>query len=172
MKKILSTITLIVILTSTSIAHDDEIGGLYIGGGVAIESPQWYDSGLAGELNIGLPLKRLGKGVLETEAELTHSISSPSKNNIDFTATTVAGYVTYIYDIAPRFYIKPRIGLVYRSFSIKSDLWGDDSSSGYGLAYGLGGGFRLIDRTDLFVNYTMLDNSDLTHLSVGLQYQF
>ncbi|SFV54844.1 hypothetical protein MNB_SV-12-1869 [hydrothermal vent metagenome] len=172
MKKILSTLTLLATLSSLAIAYDDEIGGIYIGGGVALESPLWYDSGVAGALNIGLPLMRLGRGVLTTEAELTYSISSPSKNNIDFTATTFGGYATYIYDVLPRFYIKPRIGVVYRSYSIESDLWGDDNSDGYGLAYGLGGGFRLIDKTDLYIDYTMLDNSDLTHLTVGIQYQF
>lgn len=172
MKKIISTIALIATLSSTAIAHDDEIGGIYIGGGVSQESPLWYDSGLAGALNVGLPLMRLGRGVFATEAELTYSISSPSKNNIDFTATTVAGYATYIFDVAPRFYIKPRIGAVYRKYSIDGGIWGSDSSSGSGLAYGIGGGFRLIDKTDLYIDYTMLDGSDLTHLTVGVQYQF
>ncbi|NEW60057.1 hypothetical protein GSY74_02065 [Sulfurovum sp. bin170] len=172
MKKILSTVTIIAIFSSAVIAHDDEIGGIYIGGGISLESPLWYDSGVAGALNIGLPLIRLGRGVLTTEAALTHSISSPSRNNIDFTATTFAGYIGYIYDVAPRFYIKPRVGAVYRSYSIDGGIWGSDTNSGYGLAFGLGGGFRLIERTDLYLNYTMLDGSDLTHLTVGFQYQF
>ena len=173
MKKILSTITIISLLSSLAIAHDDEIGGIYIGGGLSMESPTWYDSGVAGELNIGLPLMRIGrKGVLSTEAELSYSISSPSKNDIDFTATTFAGYIAYIYDIAPRFYIKPRIGAVYRSYSIDGGIWGDTTNSSYGLAYGVGGGFRLVEQTNLYMNYTMLDGSDLTHLSIGVEYQF
>jgi hypothetical protein len=173
MKTVLSTITLTAIISSTAIAsHDDEIGGIYIGGGVSQESPIWYDSGMAGALNIGLPLLRLGKGVLTTEAEFTYSLSSPSRNGIDFTATTFAGYATYIYDLAPRFYIKPRIGAVYRSYSIDGGIWGDDTNSNYGLAYGLGGGFRLFEKTDLYMDYTMLDGSDLTHLTIGVQYQF
>jgi hypothetical protein len=169
MKKILLITTL---LLSLVIAHNDEIGGIYIGGGLSVESPTWYDSGIAGELNIGLPLKRFGKGVLTTEAELSYSLSSPSKNDIDFTATTLGGYIAYIYDIAPRFYIKPRIGVVYRSYSIDGGIWGDDTNSNYGLAYGVGGGFRLIEQTNLYMNYTMLDESDLTHLSIGVEYQF
>jgi len=172
MKKIVSTIVLITTLTSTAIAHDDEIGGIYIGGGISQESPLWYDSGLAVDIDVGLPLIRIGRGVLTTEAELSYSISSPSKNGIDFTATTFAGYLTYIYDIAPRFYIKPRVGAVYKSYSIDGGIWGKDTNSGYGLAYGIGGGFRLIDKTDLYIDYTMLDGSDLTHLTVGIQYQF
>lgn len=172
MKNILTTLTIVSIIISTVIAHDDEIGGIYIEAGISQEAPLWYDSGISGVLDIGLPLMRIDRGVLTTEAELTHSISSPSKNNIDFTATTIAGYATYIFDIAPRFYIKPRIGAVYKSYSIDGGIWGDDTNSGYGLAYGIGGGFRLIDKTDLYINYTMLDNSDLTHLTIGIQYQF
>ena len=168
-------ILIVLILTSSlSIAHDDEMGGVYIGGGISQESPTWYDSGLAGELNIGIPIFRVNtKSVITTEAEVTYSIDSPSKNNIDFTATTVAGYLTYIYDIAPRFYIKPRVGVIYRSFDIDGgSLWGDDTNSNYGFSYGVGGGFRLFEQTNLYLNYTMLDNSDLTHLSIGVEYQF
>ena len=170
MKKI---ILIIVLISSLAISNNDnEIGGIYIGAGVSQESPLWYDSGMAGELNIGLPLLRVGKGVLTSEVELSHSISSPSKNSIDFTATTIAGYITYIYDIAPRFYIKPRVGGVYKKYSIESDIWGETTNNSSGLAYSLGGGFRVIDKTDLYINYTMLDGSDLTHLSVGIGYQF
>ena len=174
MKSILTTVTILTFITSLSVAqaHDDEIGGIYIGGGISQESPLWYDSGLSGVLNVGLPLIRIGRGVLTTEAEFTYSISSPSRNNIDFTATTFGGYATYIFDIAPRFYIKPRIGAVYKSYSIDGGIWGNDTNSGYGLAYGIGGGFRLIDKTDLYIDYTMLDGSDLTHLTIGIQYQF
>ncbi len=172
MKKILSTVTILTILSSLAIAHDDEIGGIYIGGGVSIESPMWYDSGMAGELNIGLPLLRVAKGFFSTELELTQSIGSSSKNDIDFTATTLGGYISYIYDIAPRFYIKPRFGIIYRKYSIDGEIWGDNSNSNYGFAYGLGGGFRWIEQTNLYINYTMIDNSDLTHLSIGVEYQF
>ena len=150
----------------------DETNSFYIGVGVSAESPIIYNDGWAGVLTVGKPFMRLGSGELGAEVEVSNSLQDSSKNSIDFSAKTVAGYATYIWDVDPKLYIKPRLGVVYKKYSIESDVWGDDSSNEVDIAGGLGVGIRILDNINIYTDYTLLEKSDFTHLTMGVEYLF
>jgi len=151
---------------------DNGSKGLYIGVGVSAETPPWYNSGWSGALSLGKPLIALGEGWLGAEAEVTHSLQDSSKNGIEFSATTMTGYATYIWDIDSTLYFKPRVGLVYKKYSIDGGDWGSDSSSEVGIAYGLGVGVRFTENITVYADYTLIENSDLVHVTTGVEYHF
>jgi hypothetical protein len=132
-------IILTVALFTSIFIHADNIESdskrLYLGVGVSAETPIWYNSGWSGALTVGQSLIKLGAGWLGAEAELTHSLEDSSKNNIDFSATTLTGYATYIWDIDPKLYIKPRVGVVYKKYDIDGGVWGSDSNNEIGIDY-------------------------------------
>ena len=84
---------------------DEKSNNFYIGMGVSVETPVFYNSGWAGTLTVGKPFMKLGSGKLGAEVEVSNSLQDSSKNHIDFSATTVAGYATYIWDVDPKLYI-------------------------------------------------------------------
>ena len=151
---------------------DDESNNFYIGMGVSAESPVFYNNGWAGTLTVGRPLMKLGSGKLGTEFELSNSLQDSSKNHINFSAITVAGYATYIWNIDPKLYIKPRLGVVYKKYSIDSKVWGNDSSTEVEIAGGFGVGVRLFDNMNIYADYTLLEKGDFTHLTMGVEYHF
>ena len=179
MKKILSTVAAAALLATSSFALDTN--KMYGGASLAIESgPSGMDSGMALILNGGLPVMKAGKagpGTVGVEGEFTYSIVPPSveyqtgwtsTTSVDYTYMTLAAYGVYTYDINNQFFVKPRVGLIYRS--VDTDGFGSDSEMG--LAMGVQGGYKLNKQMDIVFGYNMLDGSDLTHLSAGVQYRF
>jgi len=151
---------------------DSDSKSLYLGVGVSAETPIWYNSGWSGALTVGQPLVKLGAGWLGAEAELTRSLQDSSKNNIDFSVTTLTGYATYIWDIDTKLYFKPRVGVVYKKYDIEGGVWGSDANSEVGIAYGFGVGVRFTDNINLYADYTLIENSDLVHVTTGVEYHF
>ena len=170
--KLILTMAMVTSLLLHAEGKEREEKNLYIGVGISAETPLWYNSGWSGALTIGKPLVKLGNGWLGAEGELTHSLQESSKNHIDFSATTFTGYATYIWNIDSKLYLKPRVGVVYKKYDIDSDIWGSDSNSEVGIAYGVGAGIRFSDNINLYADYTLLENSDLTHVTTGVEYHF
>ncbi len=136
-------------------------------------------SGFAIILGGGLPVVEAGKagpGTVAVEAELTYSLMAPSLDygygSVDLTVMTLGAYGAYIFDINEQFFVKPRAGLVYRSYSYSNGGYYGDSISEIGVALGVQGGFKLNKQLDVIVGFNMLDGGDLTHLSAGVQYHF
>ena len=167
---------LTIAVTATIFGHAESVNNnsnsLYLGVGVSAEIPTWYNGSLAGALTLGKPLIKAGQGWIGAEAEVTNTLIDGSKNNVDFSATTLAGYATYIFDIDSKLYIKPRVGVVYKKYDINSEAWGTKSTTELGIAYGFGVGIRFTDNINIYANYTMVENSDLMHLTTGLEYHF
>jgi len=176
MKKILSAAVATALIATSSFALDTD--KIYGGAGVALESANGFDSGFALALTGGLPVMPAGEagpGTLAVEGEFTYSIIPPAVGDFTFSAMTLAAYAAYTYDIDSQFYVKPRAGLVYRSYTADySSPFGkySDSTSEIGLAFGVGGGYKLNKKMDIYLDYTMLDGSDLTHLTAGVNYKF
>ncbi len=186
MKKILSMVAATALIATSSFALDTS--KLYGGASLAIETlSSDVDSGVALILNGGLPVMEAGKagpGTVGVEGEFTYSIVSPSyeildstgswpntsvsTKSIDLTVMTLGAYGVYTYDINKQFFVKPRVGLIYRSV----DVDGGGSDSEMGLAMGVQGGYKLDEKMDVIFGYNMLDGSDLTHLSAGIQIRF
>ena len=172
MKVFLTTVIVSTILLQAD-TIDEKSNNFYVGMGLSAENPVFYNDGWAGVLTVGKPLMKLGSsGKVGAEVEVSNSLQDSSKNHIDFSATTVAGYATYIWDVDPKLYIKPRLGVVYKKYSIESDVWGDDSSNEVDIAGGLGVGVRLFDNINIYADYTFLEKSDFIHLTMGVEYHF
>jgi len=175
-KKIAFSLLTAALMASSSFALDTSKA--YGAASVALESANGYDSGFAIILGGGLPVVEAGKvgpGTIAVEAELTYSLVSPSVGQWEKTAMTVAAYGAYIFDIDKQFFVKPRAGLVYRSYSYTwgaSSWGGSGSTSDIGIALGVQGGYKLNKQLDIIVGYNLLDGTDLTHLSAGVQYHF
>jgi len=179
-KKIAFSLLTAALMASSSFAIDTSKA--YGAASVALESANGLDSGFAIILGGGLPVVEAGKvgpGTIAVEAELTYSLVAPAYTwgsyKSELTAMTVAAYGAYIFNIDKQFFVKPRAGLVYRSYSWSDNSgysYGGGSNSEIGIALGLQGGYKLNEQLDIIVGYNLLDGSDLTHLSAGVQYHF
>ncbi len=172
MKKILSTVAAAALIATSSFALDTS--KLYGGAGLGLESgPSGVDSGIALILDAGLPVMEAGQagpGTVAVEGEFTYSLSPMSYGSVDVTGMTLGAYGAYIMDINQQLFVKPRVGLVYRSLSF--DGYSAADSSEVGLAFGVQGGFKLNEKMDIIVGYNMLDGGDWTQLSAGIQMKF
>lgn len=179
MKKILSAIAVVLLLSSACLAKNSN--DVYVGVGTALESVSAYDyDGMALVVNAGKPVKKVGKGMLVVEGEVSYSLIPPSYdweyspfpytstyyNTAEIYFTTVGLYAGYVYDINENVYIKPRIGLLYLE---------DDDEEQYsttGISIGVGAGYKLNKSIDLYTDYTRLDGSYLTHFTIGVLYHY
>jgi|GEM_PF-2668265 len=173
MKKSLLSIVLTSLLASSAIASDKN--SPYIGGGLALESVDGFDTGIALVLNGGLPLQDVdaGPGVLALEGEFTYSLV-PASNDYrwygyhgswDATIMTLGAYGAYSIDLNKDFYVKPRVGLIFRSIDL--DFASDNE---LGLAFGVGAGYKINKDLSAYVNYNLVDGFDITHLTFGVEY--
>lgn len=177
MKRMITTVAAAAIMATSGQALDTS--EIYGGAGLALESLSSADAGVALVLNGGLPVMEAGEvgpGTVAVEGEFTYSLVDPSWNwyhyDYDVTVMTLAGYAAYIYDIDSEFYVKPRVGLIYRSYDMDYAGYGGFDDSEIGLSLGVGGGYHLNSQMDIYADFTMLDGSDLTHLTAGIVYKF
>ena len=169
MKKILSTVVLATVMATSSFAVDTT--KLYGGASLALENADGLDMGLALVLNAGLPVVKggeIGPGTLAVEGEFTYSLMAPSVGAAELSVMTLGAYGAYIFDIDKQLYVKPRLGLIYRSYDIN---YGGDSSE-IGIALGAQAGYKLDKQLDLIVGLNLVDGTDLTHFTAGVQYRF
>jgi len=175
-KKIILSLLASALVATSSFALDTSKA--YAMGSVALESFSNYDSGFAIILGGGLPVLKAGEvgpGTIAVEAELTYSLVSPSVGPYEITTMTLGAYGAYIFDINKQFFVKPRAGLIYRSYSFSdtgSNWGGYGDTSDIGVALGVQGGFKLNKQIDIIVGYNLVDGGDLTHLTAGVQYHF
>ena len=172
MKKILSTVAAAAVLATSSFAID----GMYGGVGVAIESVDPLDMGVALVLNGGAPIMKLGDGSLGAEGEFTYSIMAPSwdyngyggSHSVDISYMTLSGYAVWQYDINQQYFVKPRAGFTY--ISADGDGW--DAGSTFGLSLGVHGGYKINKQLDAYLGIDLIDVGDMMHFTGGVQYHF
>jgi len=186
MKKILSTVAAAAVLATSSFASDVNFDAnkAYLSAGVALEMVDNMDMGVALVLGGGIPFMKAGPGTLAVEGELTYSVMAPSYDDSmygtsfssDTTFMTLGAYAGYIYDINPQMFVKPRVGLIYKSADVNVNIpgygSGSETVSEIGLAVGVQGGYRLNKQLDLTVGLNLVDGMDIMHITGGVQYHF
>ena len=100
----------------------------------------------------------------------------------EFDLWTLGVYGTYHLPLSDKAYGKAQMGFLYedkdfvysKTFIYTSappiTITVDDSDTGWGLSWGLGGGYKINNRMNVEVEYTIIE-SDLDFLSIGINYQ-
>lgn len=178
MKRLLLPVTALLFLST--IADAANFAEVYVGGGGAYEMYDGTDNGAAALVNAGAYLYKSRRIKAAFEGEASYTVLPPELSalgvSVDLKTTTFALYATGEFYLNSRFYIKPRAGAIYRSYAISGSV-----PSGYsvtvkddeiGAAFGLGAGVKINPSLDIYADYTMVDGTDVTHATLGLQYHF
>lgn len=174
MKKILSTVAVSALLSTSAMAGPNFIdGGIYGGVGIGVESfsrYSSYDPGLTLVLNGGKPIIKLGPGVIGAEGEFTYTVVPMSHTYwSDLTVMTLGAFATYTYDFSDKLYSRAKLGVVHRDYSY--DKYYSNSNS-VGVGAGIGAGYKFNDTMRLFSDLMLIDGSNLTQFNVGVQMSF
>lgn len=155
--------------------------GSYVNAQVALAQVSGFDSGTALALTYGQNLPVVSSNFF-IEGELTTSLSKPSQTyyffNDKYTAEvsyfTGAAYAVYAYPFTNQFSLRGRAGLLYESVDAEVSGPGGSASasnSDVGLSLGAGATYAFNPKMALIAEYTMIE-SDLDHISAGIQYRF
>jgi len=178
MKKILSTVAISAIFSTSIMGADFIQGGYYGGFGVGFEDYSRYsntDPGMTLVLNGGKPIKKLGPGTIGAEVEFTYTLVPLSYNyghyydhydDLDLDVMTLGGYATYTFDHSDKLYSRAKVGIVHRKYSF--DGYYSDTNS-VGVAAGIGGGYKLNSFMKLYSDFILADGSNLMQLNFGVQ---
>lgn len=150
----------------------------YLGAQLAIADVSGaFDSGIAFVGTFGMPLPQVNPNVA-FEAELTKSIANPEYNwggsTLELDYYTLGGYGVYNIPASEQINFRVRVGLAYEHITVDYPTWTGTSSvsdSEIGLSVGAGITVKLQSNMNFIAEYTNLD-SDIDHLSAGLQFKF
>ena len=159
--KVLASATLVTTMAMADVSF-------YAGGGFAYEAvPDTHgtSAGMGVVLRGGINLDNVLKN-FAAEAEMTRSVIDPEFGNVDQDILTMAAYAVYSIDIGEKFYVKPRFGLIFPNL-------GDNvvNSRNVTFSSGIGGGYRIIDSMNMYVDYTILGEG-ITNYGAGIEYHF
>ncbi len=139
----------------------------YIGGKLGLMMPD--ASGVDDAVNlgilVGMTLNEVQAGSIAVEGELTTTVIDGDTGGGDWDVTTLAGYG--VFRSNGPLYFKGKAGLVYwdANFDFGPFSGSDDDIN---ISFGVGGGYKISDKTALELEYTILD-SDLDFLSIGFK---
>jgi opacity protein-like surface antigen len=173
MNKIVSLFVAGALFASVSMA--DHRTEAYLGAGVAMQNATGFDNGYAGVAFFGIPFYKNCRNMLSAEVEGTYTIVSPSVEQQDLTIGSAALYAAYFFNMSKRFFFKVRVGGIYRNYSYKSDNSNDilpEDKSEMDISFGAGMGVRVNPSLDIYADYTMIDGTDLTHVTAGFIFHF
>ncbi len=162
MKKITKSLGALALVATMGMAQPS----FYAGGGLAFESlpdAAGTDNGMGIVLRGGATLDSVLKN-FGVEAELTKSVADPKLWGADMNVLTLASYAVYNIKIK-RFYVKPRFGIIL------PNLGDDTNSRDLGFSSGIGGGFALTKKMNVYVDYTILGES-VSNWGAGVEYKF
>ncbi len=193
MKKLAVTLLTTAAITSALIAAEGM--SFYGGGGLAVEGVPADDSlsmGTAVVLRGGINLPMVLEG-FGAEVELTKSVINPEYKWTDYSSTgpnapytitrdisvlTLATYAVYTINIGEKFYVKPRFGIILPNLGDSNrDVYGDGNKDGWvnsrdiTFSSGIGGGFRVMENLNIYVDYTVLGEM-VTNYGAGVEYHF
>ena len=177
MKKILSTIAISALISTSAMAVEFVKGGVYGGFGVGYEADSRYssvDGGMTVVLNGGKAIVKLGPGVIGAEGEFTYTAIPLDYYSHDLTITTFGGFATYTYDMSNKLYARAKAGIVHSNRSYDYDKNGlyDYDYTVTSEAIGIGGGIKLNSHMKLYSELIALDGFDLKQFNVGVQIGF
>ena len=180
MKKILSTMTMTMALSTGAFSADFIQGEYYGGVGMGMEDfsrYSSYDPGVALVINGGKPIIKMGPGTIGAEGEFTYTVVPLSTDRYwydsDLTIMTLGAYATYTYDFDQKLYARAKAGIVARSHTFDSGKY--DSYSDYnkvGEAIGIGAGYKFSNSMRVFSDVLSLGGNNLTQLNLGVQMNF
>ena len=175
MKKVLSSIAISAIVSTTGVVAGDYYGG--IGLGYEDLSLSLYDPGTTVVLNGGKSIMKLGVGTLGVEGEFTYTVVPLNYNSSLFgdnelTIMTVGAYATYTFDHSDKFYSRVKAGIANRDYSWDNDSSYNSDYNKIGLAIGAGLGYKFNDTMRTYADLIMLDGSNLRQLNFGVQMNF
>jgi len=132
-----------------------------------------YDDATNVGLVFGATLNEVQAGSLSIEGELTFSLVEGDVSFFgfdgDWDVLTLAGYG--VYRSNGQLYFKGKAGLLYEDVSVNVSGLPGVSGDDIGLSFGIGGGYKLNEKMNLELEYTIIE-SDLDFLSVGLNMIF
>jgi len=180
MKKVLSKVGLLTLLTVGSMAGD-----MYGSIGTALTTESGYDSGVSAVATAGMKLDKIMPdfGVeVELSKTLVDTSNSYYNGSEDHSILNVGAYAVYYVKVPnSSFVIKPRLGLNYQNFSTSysntnDDSWYralndaiDDTFSGTYFSYGVGVTYPL-GNLNLYADYT--DEGLSSNIGVGVGMAF
>ncbi|MBI3562281.1 MAG: outer membrane beta-barrel protein [Gammaproteobacteria bacterium] len=151
--------------------------GDYLNAQLAISDVTGFNSGLSLAATYGHPLASVHKN-LSFEAEFTSSVTKPETNDfflgkINVSYYTLAGYGVYAQPINDKLGIRGRIGVLYEHVTVSQGGFSGFSGSGTDTGISLGGGitYAIDNKMNFIAEYTIIE-SDISHLSAGIQYKF
>jgi hypothetical protein len=146
------------------------------------------DDGVAAIGTFGMTLPQLDPN-FSIEGELSFTIDDPSvshkqvafgttyEESLEASYYTLAGYGVYTLPVSQSVGIYGRAGLLYEDVTVEYCdnyyLNGcvEDSENDLGFSFGIGTNIALTKTMDLTANYTAVE-SDISHLSAGVQFRF
>ena len=149
--------------------------GDYVNAQLAIADVDGFSDGTAIVATYGIPMPHIDKH-FSTEAEFTTTLTDPDTSvagiNVDASYFTLAGYAVYTYPVNEKFDLRGRAGLLYEDVDVSASAVGVKASDDdFGLSFGFGVTYDIGKRMNVIAEYTVIE-SDITHLSAGIQYTF
>ena len=173
MKKVLSKVGLLTLLTVGSMAGD-----MYGSIGTAFTSVSGYDSGVSAVATAGMKLDKIMPN-FGVEVELSKTLVDPSMSffggSLDTSILNVGTYAVYYVEVPnSSLVIKPRLGLNYQNWTGSYSDDGyignfDVAASDTALSYGVGVTYPL-GNLNIYADYT--DEGDSTNIGVGVGMAF
>ncbi|TDX96892.1 porin family protein [Thiohalophilus thiocyanatoxydans] len=165
--KTLKLLTAAGLLAMSSASYAES--GDYINLQLGISDVDGFSNGLAVIGTFGRPVPRVHEN-FSIEGEFTATILDPDRPGIDVSYFTMGAYGVYSYPLDQYATLRGRAGMVY-SDSDYSGTGSSGSHDGFEPSVGFGATYNLNKQMDLIAEYTIIE-SDISHLSAGIQYRF
>lgn len=149
--------------------------GDYLNLQLGISDVDGFSDGLAAIGTFGRPVPNVHEN-FSVEGEVTTTIVDPdtvvSGNTVEVSYFTLGAYGVYTLPLNPYTSLRGRAGLVYYDTDVsRSGPGTQGSDDGIDLSVGFGVTYNLNTQMDLIAEYTIVE-SDISHLSAGIQYRF
>ncbi|MFP3875019.1 MAG: porin family protein [Thiohalophilus sp.] len=156
-------------ITGTSYAESGDYMNLQLG----ISDVDGYDEGLAAIGTFGRPAPNVHEN-FSVEGEFTTTIADPDAtiagNSVEVSYFTLGAYGVFSVPLNQYANLRGRAGMIYYDTDVAGAApYGSDD--GFELSAGFGATYNLNQQMDLIAEYTIIE-SDISHLSAGIQYRF
>lgn len=158
-------------ITGLSYAQPGDYMNLQLG----ISDVDGYDEGFAAIGTLGRPVPSVHKN-FSLEGEFTTTIVDPDTvvagTGVEVSYFTLGAYGVYTHPVNNYLNLRGRAGLVYYDTDVSTSGAGIRASDdGIDPSFGFGVTYNLNKKMDLIAEYTIVE-SDISHLSAGIQYRF
>jgi hypothetical protein len=142
---------------------------------LGISDVDGYDEGFVAIGTFGRPVPSVHEN-FSVEGELTTTIADPDTTvagtGVEISYFTLGAYGVYTHPVNNYLNLRGRAGLVYYDTDVSTTGAGiRGSDDGIELSAGFGVTYDLNKKVDLIAEYTIIE-SDISHLSAGIQYRF